>query len=112
MGATTTALRTPAERIRQRTAALEHANQIRSQRAQLKRDLRAGRTTIEDVLSNPPDYLASATIVDLLIWSPKRQRIKASRVLRRCHITPTRTVGALTERQRQLIIADLSGPGS
>ena len=112
MGATTAALSAPAERVHQRTVALERANQIRSQRAQLKRDLKAGRIAIEEVLSHPPDYLASATIVDLLIWSPKRQRVKASRVLRRCRITPTRSVGVLTERQRRLIIAELTGPGS
>jgi hypothetical protein len=103
---------TPSGRLQQRLAALERANEIRTLRAQLKRDLKGGRKAIEDVLSRPPDYLTSATILDVLIWTPKRKRIKASRILRRCHITPTRPVGALTERQRQLIIAELERPSS
>ena len=104
MGATTTALSTPAERLRQRATALEHANQIRKQRAQLKRDLKAGRTTIEEVLKCPPDYLASASVLDLLIWSPKRQRITASRVLRRCQITPSRPAA--------MVLAFAAGPSA
>ena len=64
------------------------------------------------MLSRPPEYLASATILDLLIWTPKRKRTKANRVLLRCQISPSRTVGALTERQRRVIIAELDRPGS
>jgi hypothetical protein len=112
MGATTTAITTPPERLQQRLDALARANEIRIQRAQLKRDLKGSRKAIEDVLSHPPDYLTSATILDLLIWTPKRKRIKASRVLRRCQITPSRTVGALTERQRHIILDELQCSGS
>jgi hypothetical protein len=111
MGATATMI-TPDVRLEQRMEALERANEIRRRRARLKRDLKAGRKAIEDVLRDPPDYLSSATILDLVMWTPKRKRVKAGQVLRRCHITPTRTVGALTERQRQIIIAELHRPGS
>ena len=111
MGATATEI-TPDARLRQRMDALERANEIRCKRARLKRELKAGRTQIEEILLDLPPYLASATILDLLIWTPKRKRIKATRVLRRCQITPSRRVGALTERQRQIIIAELHRPGS
>ena len=111
MGATATVM-TQDARLHQRMDALERANEIRRRRARLKRELKSGRTPIEDVLTQPPEYLASATILDLLIWTPKRKRIKATRVLRRCQITPSRTVGALTKRQRQIIIAELHRPGS
>ena len=111
MGATMTAT-TSSGRLEQRLEALERANAIRTLRAQLKRDLKGGRKAIEDVLTQPPEYLASASILDLLIWTPKRKRIKDTRVLRRCQITPSRTVGALTERKRQIIIAELHRPGS
>jgi hypothetical protein len=111
MGATMIAT-TSSRRLEQRMEALERANEIRSLRAQLKRDLKGGRKAIEEVLSRPPDYLATMTILDLLIWTPKRKRIRASQVLRRCHITRSRTIGALTERQREIIIAELRRPGS
>jgi hypothetical protein len=103
---------TSSGRLQQRLEALERANEIRTLRARLKRDLKGGRAAIEEVLSQPPEYLATAAILDLLIWTPKRKRIKATRVLRRCQITPTRAVGALTERERQIIIAELHRPGS
>lgn len=111
MGATMIAT-TSSARLEQRMEALERANEIRSLRAQLKRDLKGGRKAIEEVLSRPADYLATMTILDLLIWTPKRKRIRASQVLRRCQITPSRTIGALTERQREIIIADLGRSGS
>jgi S13-like protein len=111
MGATMIAT-TSSARLEQRMEALERANEIRSLRAQLKRDLKGGRKAIEEVLSRPADYLATMTILDLLIWTPKRKRIRASQVLRRCQITPSRTIGALTERQRESIIAELRRPGS
>ena len=111
MGATMTATTSPG-RLEQRLEALERANEIRRLRAQLKRDLKAGHKAIEEVLSRPPNYLASATILDLLIWTPKRKRTKASRVLQRCQISASRTVGELTERQRQVLLAHLQRQGS
>ena len=105
MGATTIA--PPPERLRQQLDALARANDVRSRRAQLKRDVKAGRRPIEEVLENPPAYLASATILELLISTPKRRRIKANKVLLRCRMSPSRTVGALTERQRRVIVDEL-----
>ena len=89
MGATMTATTSPG-RLEQRMEALERANEIRRLRAQLKRDLKVGHKAIEEVLSRPPNYLASATILDLLIWTPKRKRTKAGRVLQRCQISASR----------------------
>jgi hypothetical protein len=114
MGATATTMTsgTSPGRLQQQMEALGRANAVRTKRAALKRDLTGGRRQIEEVLRHPPEYLASATILDLLIWTPKRKRTKANRVLLRCHISPSRTVGALTERQRRVIIAELDRPGS
>ena len=108
MGATTIAA--PSERLQQQREALARGNDVRSRRAQLKRDLKAGRRAIEEVLGNPPGYLSSATILDLLIATPKRRRIKANKVLLRCRISPSRTIGALTERQRRAIVSKLQRP--
>jgi hypothetical protein len=105
MGATTIAA--PSQRRQQQLEALARGNDVRSRRAQLKRDLKAGRRPIEEVLANPPAYLSSATILDLLIATPKRRRIKANKVLLRCRISPSRTIGALTERQRRVIVSEL-----
>ena len=42
----------------QRMEALRRANEVRSRRARLKRDLKAGRQTIHVLLLEPPAYLA------------------------------------------------------
>lgn len=80
--------------------ALQRANNIRTRRAQLKRELRAGRTEINDLLLDPPDYLMTAKVFDLLLAVPKYGRVKANRVLTQCRISPSKTLGGLSQRQR------------
>jgi hypothetical protein len=106
MGATTIPAPSSEQR-QQQLEALARGNDVRTRRPQLKRDLKAGRRPIEEVLDNPPGYLSSATILDLLIATPNRRRIKANKVLLCCRISPSRTVGALTERQRRVIVSEL-----
>ena len=103
--ASATDKRTPAteapERSKlQRMEALERANEIRSRRAQLKRDLRGGKTTIDRLLEAPPEYLETAKVFDLLLATPKYGRVKANKVLQQVRISPSKTVGGLSERQR------------
>ncbi len=84
----------------QRMEALERANLIRSQRAQLKRDLRGGKLTIDGLLESPPEYLETAKVFDLLLAVPKYGRVKANKVLQQIRISPSKTVGGLSDRQR------------
>ena len=46
--------------------ALSRANHIRVRRAQLKRDLKAGRVRIGDVIADPPDEVLTAKVYDML----------------------------------------------
>jgi ribosomal protein S13 len=95
--------------LEQRMAALERANVIRSRRAQLKRDLKAGRVRIHDLLVHPPDWLDTAKVATMLLQVPKVGRVKAAKALRVCDISPSKTFGGLTERQRVELVAYLSG---
>jgi hypothetical protein len=95
--------------VEQRMAALERANVIRSRRAQLKRDLKAGRVRLHDLLVDTPDWLESAKVWDLLVHVPRVGRVKALKALRACDISPSKTFGGLTERQRVELVAYLSG---
>jgi len=88
----------------QRMEALQRANQIRTQRAQLKRDLRAGKTTIDRLLVSPPEYLETAKVFDMLLATPKFGRVKANKILQQCRISPSKTVGGLSERQRTELV--------
>ena len=80
--------------------ALKRANEIRVRRAQLKKDLKDGRLQIEAVLRDPPEYVGTAKVFDILMAVPKFGRVKASRFLNQCRISQSKTVGGLSERQR------------
>jgi hypothetical protein len=95
----------PERSLVQRMEALQRANDIRSRRAQLKRDLKAGRQPIHELLLNPPDYLLTAKVFDLLLAVPKYGRVKVNKVLSQCRISPSKTLGGLSERQRGELVA-------
>jgi hypothetical protein len=88
----------------QRMEALHRANDIRSRRAQLKRDLKAGRQPIDELLLAPPGYLETAKVFDLLLAVPKYGRVKVNKILSQCKISPSKTVGGLSERQRRELV--------
>jgi hypothetical protein len=90
----------PERSLVQRMEALQRANDIRSRRAQLKRDLKAGRTPIHELLLDPPQYLQTAKVFDLLLAVPKYGRVKVNKILGQCRISPSKTLGGLSERQR------------
>jgi hypothetical protein len=84
--------------------ALQRANEIRTRRAQLKRDLKAGRHSIHDLLLEPPEYVETAKVFDMLMAVPKFGRVKAARFLNQCRISQSKTVGGLSERQRTELV--------
>ena len=84
--------------------ALRKANDIRSRRAQLKRDLKAGKAKVETLLIDPPEYVLSAKTFDMLLAVPKLGRVKANRILAQCRISPSKTIGGLSERQRAELV--------
>ena len=94
----------PERSLNQRMDALQKANEIRTRRAQLKRDLKAGRVSIHALLLEPPDYLETAKVLDMLLHVPKYGRVKANRVLQTCRISPSKTIGGLSPRQRAELV--------
>jgi hypothetical protein len=94
----------PARSLDQRMEALQRANDIRVRRAQLKKDLKDGRVQIEAILLNPPDYVSTAKVFDMLMAVPKFGRVKAARLLNQCRISQSKTVGGLSERQRAELV--------
>ena len=88
----------------QRSSALLLANQVRTQRSQLKKDLKAGRVDIFKLLEDPPEYIYSMKIMDLLLAMPKFGRDRVRRALTICHTPSHREVGDLTARQREGLV--------
>lgn len=96
---------TPVRTLEQRLDALSRANEIRSRRARLKKDLKRGEKKIDDILADPPDFIKTAKVVDVLLAVPNCGKVKSTKVLNHCRISPNKTVGGLSERQRRELVA-------
>jgi hypothetical protein len=92
--------RSPEQRLR----ALQQANEIRSARAQLKRDLASGRIELARILARPPEFAQTAKVLDLLLFVPKVGPAKAARMLAQCRIAHAKTLGGLSDRQRAALL--------
>ena len=99
-----TSLAAPERSLDQRMEALRRANDIRTARAKLKKDLKASRKSIHAILLDPPEYLLTAKVFDMLLAVPKYGRVKTNRILNQCRISPSKTIGGLSERQRTELV--------
>lgn len=99
-----TAIAVPERTHEQRMRALNRANEIRTKRAQLKRDLKAGKAKVETLLLDPPEWVMSAKVFDMILAVPKFGRVKANKILSQCRISPSKTIGGLSERQRAELV--------
>ena len=97
----------PERSLIQRMDALQRANEIRTRRAKLKKDLKAGRVSIHVLLLDPPEYVLTAKVFDMLLAVPKYGRVKVNKVLQQCRISPSKTIGGLSQRQRSELVGQL-----
>jgi hypothetical protein len=95
----------PGSSREQRLRALRLANEIRSARAQLKKDLASGTIELAQILAQPPEYVRTARVRDFLLALPKIGSVKAGRILADCGIAHSKTLGGLTERQRTELLS-------
>jgi hypothetical protein len=70
------------------------ANEIRSAREQLKKDLASGKIELAQILAQAPEYLRTARVRDVLLALPKIGSVKAGRILADCGIAHSKTLGA------------------
>ena len=89
------------------------ANAVRTQRAALKADLKRGAVSVAALIADPPQCLASAKLADVLRALPGYGPAKVTHLLERCQVSPRKSFGGLTERQREALIAALEdGPST
>lgn len=94
----------PERSVVQRQAALTRANEIRSQRSEIKADMKARKVSAHDLLLDPPDCIKTMKLIDLMLAMPKYGRVKVNKILTQCRISPSKTVGGLSPRQSREII--------
>lgn len=87
--------------------ALKRANDVRTKRAQVKREMKRGRLSPLEAMGRPE--LDTMRSVDFLMAIPKVGRVKANRTLAQLRISPSRSVGGLSSRQRMALMERLAG---
>jgi hypothetical protein len=81
---------------------------VRSERARLKREIRAGEADLTMLLATPPECARSATVAEILLAVPGIGKAGLRRILTSCRIHPGARLAALSERQRgELVEATL-----
>jgi hypothetical protein len=97
---------TPAEP--QRMRALEQANQVRLARAELKRRITEGDVCAAEIILSCPDAARRWTIGELLMSQRRWGATRCRKFLERNGISEMKPIGALTERQRRMLAAQLA----
>jgi hypothetical protein len=93
----------------QHLRALAQANRVRLARAELKRQVAEGEATAADVVLNCPWEAESMTIADLLMSQHRWGRSRCRRFLASIPMLETKTIGSMTDRQRNELAGRLSG---
>lgn len=99
----------PDRSLEQRMDALARANAARSARAGLKRmlkhaDPREARFRAIEVMRDPAPEFESMKVFDLLFAVPRFGRVKVNRILTAVRVSPSKTLGGLSNRQRDELL--------
>lgn len=91
----------------QHMQALQRANEVRLARAELKRKVTDGTTTVAEVIVECPWESASMPIAELLMSQRRWGATRCSKFLTSIALPETKTVGSMTDRQRSLLAGAL-----
>ena len=89
----------------QHLRALERANAVRLARADIKRRIASGEMYVADVVLHASWEVASMTVADLLASQRRWGHTRCKRFLQAAGLSETKTVGTMTERQRNAVAA-------
>jgi hypothetical protein len=88
--------------------ALARANQVRLARAQLKRRVAVEEIDVAEVILECPWEAHSMAVCDLLMSQHRWGQTRCRRFLAQLPMSEKKTVGSMTERQRQTLAAMLA----
>ena len=89
----------------QHMRALERANKVRLARAELKRSVAVGAIEVADVIRRCPWEADSMAVGDLLMSQRRWGQTRCRKFLAQISMSEKKTIGSMTERQRQTLIA-------
>jgi len=93
----------------QHMRALEQANRVRLARAELKRQVSDGELGVAEVIRGCPWEAESMAVAELLTSQHRWGRQRCRRFLAGLHVSETKTIGTMTERQRTELASRLAG---
>lgn len=88
----------------QHMEALGEANRIRFARAELKREVLRGDTTVLQVLSSPPEFTDHMPLGELLRAQDRWGHTRVRKFLNQHNLSVTKPIGSLTLRQRRELL--------
>jgi hypothetical protein len=83
--------------------ALERANKVRLARAELKRRVATGATSVTEIVLECPWEAQSMTVADLLMSQRRWGVSRCRKFLAQIPMSETKTVGTMTDRQRHTL---------
>jgi hypothetical protein len=96
----------------QHLQALQRANRVRLARAELKRRIADGEISAAEVILTSPWEASSMAIGDVLMSQRRWGGTRCRKFLAMFRISETKTIGSLTDRQRQALAAQLDAHAS
>jgi hypothetical protein len=85
---------------------------VRLARAELKRSVAGGETSVSEVILQCPWEAASMAVGDLLMSQRRWGQTRCRKFLVQVPMSEQKTIGSMTERQRHTLAAMLSAGGS
>jgi hypothetical protein len=97
----------------QRRAALEKAAEIRRARADLKEQLKSGRTTLTAVLdrAESDEMVGKLKVSAVLQAMPGIGKVKATQIMEKLKIAESRRLRGLGDQQRRALLAEFAPNG-
>ena len=94
----------------QRQAALEKAAEIRKARAELKDELKSGKTTLASVLDRAEhdDVVGKLKVSAVLQAMPGIGKIRAQQIMEKLKIADSRRLRGLGEQQRKALLGEFA----
>jgi len=88
-------------------AALDRGNKLRTRRAQLKRELKAGEVLLSEVLLSEEEWLGGTRVREILLATPGIGKKKADRALQSSWISQSARLGGASRRAKEALLATL-----
>jgi guanylate kinase len=98
----------PTLSLEQRHAALLRAKESRQIRAEVKRQIAVGALNIFDAINDPRESIRRMKVIDLLSALPGVGKARATLIMERRNISPTRRIGGLGQLQLRALGKELA----